>query len=447
MFYNEDSRSTRPERVFADQKDDAIVVEYIVETFDTASQQSLSERKRIKIFPKAIDDYGVDISKLARKTIKKCKHIPHSWLSRVEDVLVEIQQRQECGKERKDGHELYESNTIEKHVDETLECALDLLYGDEDEKIKGSLQVLSLCEDVENLKAIAEHHQMVSALTRVVSDKGSFSADTAFNICSIFLSMAAVSDFHPILAKYKVGSMIMDVASEVVSSRIEESLNSRNKACSNEKCSAMLFVCFSILNRLSDDSDVLRKMLKKGIIVLVSDCVSLDLPERTLESTLFKLHRISVYGETATYCSQDQCLIIESLVSTLHRGSNDITQRAFSVLYNFSFNKGCRRKMVSSGLAKIISRVIHSTTQGGMALKILYQLSTDRYERRELLVPEIERSLIKACKGSCKNVQTDEIVYAILINVSLQDSNLLFHVYSINISGCLIMININVLDS
>ena len=427
------TKSIRPEGIFVDKKNDAIVVQYIEEIFDGSSKKSLSVvTKQVKIFPnnKAIDD-DVNISKLARKIIKKCKHIPQAWLSRVEDVLFEIQQRQKCGN---DQEVIVEMNVIDKHIDGALERALEFLYGDEDDKFKGSVQVLSLCENVDNLETIGEHHQMISALARVMSEKTSLSTDTAFNIGKIFLSMAAFEDFHPILAKYKIGSVTMEVINQAISNLNDSSLDSRKKAFSNDECrGAMLFVCFSILNRLADDPDVLKKMLKKGIVDIVADCVSLNLPECTSESTLFKLHRISVYGEIAAFCSQDQCLIIEFLVSKLHLDIKNITQRAFSVLYNLSFNKGCCGKMVSTGLTKILSRFIHSTIEGGMALKVLYQLSTDRHQRKKLLIPSLEISIIKACKRTFKNRETNDIVYAILINVSLEKCSFVARFCSINI--------------
>jgi len=376
------------------------------------TKQSLSARKQIKIFTKPIDD-DADISRLARKIIKRCKHIPPSWLSQVEDVLVEIQERNEDDEETKAEQNTFdETNEIDNHLDE----ALDLLYGDEDEQVVGSLRVLSLCKDVGTLETIAENHQMISALARIMNDKTSFSADTAFNIGKIFLSMATFDDFHPILAKHKVGSIIMDVANQILG-RLDEPLDSQ---CNGDI--AILFVYISILNLLSDDSDVLRKMTKKGIIEFVCGCIVLDLPEHPYESALFMMHRISVYEEAVAYCSQDQCLIVPSLVSKLQRKENsDFTKRVFTVLYNLSFDKGCRCKMIETGLTNILSKMIHSSTYGDTALKVLYQLSTDQHERKELLNSDLEHSLIKAlhtCKGSLKNAEKDELVFAIIINVS-----------------------------
>jgi hypothetical protein len=333
----------------------------------------------------------------------------------VEDVLVEIQERCEDGEETKEEQDTFEvTNEIDNHLEE----ALNLLYGNEDERVVGSLRVLSLCKDVGTLETIAENHQMISALVRIMNDKTSFSADTAFNVGKIFLSMATFDDFHPILAKYKVGSIIMDVANQTLG-RLDDPLDSH---CNGDV--AILFVYISILNLLSDDSDVLRKMMKKGIIEFVCGCIVLDLPERPYESALFMMHRISVYEETVAYCSQDRCLIVPSLVSKLQRKENsDFTKRVFTVLYNLSFDKGCRCKMMDSGLTKIISKTIHSSTYGDMALKVLYQLSTDQHERKELLASDLEHSLIKAlnsCKGSLKNTEKGELVFAIIINVSTQ---------------------------
>lgn len=374
----------------------------------------MSERKQIKIFTKPIDD-DADISRLARKIIKRCKHISPSWLSQVEDVLVEIQERHDDGKEIKaEQNKFDETNEIDSHLDE----ALNLLYGNEDEQVVGSLRVLSLCKDVGALKTIAENHQMISALARIMNDKTSFSADTAFNIGKIFLSMATSDDFHPILAKYKVGSIVMDVANQILG-RLDKPLDSH---CNGDI--AILFVYISILNLLSDDSTVLRKMMRKGIIEFVCGCIVLDLPERPYDSALFMMHRISVYEEAVAYCSKDQRLIVPSLVSKLRRKENsDLTKRVFTVLYNLSFDKGCRCQMIDSGLTKILSKMIHSSTYGDTALKVLYQLSTDQHERKELLASDLEHSLIKAlhtCKGSLKNTEKDELVFAIIINVSTQ---------------------------
>lgn len=370
------------------------------------------EIKQYRVYTQDIDD-NVDVSKLARKIIKKCKYIPPQWLSQVEDLLIEMRER------RRDGDAKRTSIDNTNDVERKIKWIIDLCYGDTNEQVQASHEVLSLCQDFSQLEVIANHHhQLISAFTRILTDKTQFSLRLVFNILKFFLLLADYSEFHPILIDCKVGSIVMALASRNISGLGDTDIASSNH--DEYRCRVAIFnISISILIRLSDDIDILRKMTKKGIASLFDFVFMANfLPEWPLGHGLYLFQRASIFEEVIKFCRDDQSKIIEGLVSLLSSKSKEIiSERSLKILYNLSFDKDCCPQMLFYGLPRRLCKLSRNV----MTWKLVYQISTHGEYRKRLLVPEWE-ALIKnvAIEPSKYATSTNEVevVHATLINVS-----------------------------
>ena len=378
----------------------------------------MSQTKQTKVYTKVID-HDADISKLAKKVIKSCKYIPQQWISQVEDALEEIQRRQN----NNDDVETESISDPTEEIKTKLDSVLELFYGDINDKISASLEVLSLCKEVDNVVIIAQHHQMISAFTRILSDQTLYSIDLTFNISKVFLGLSSFEDLHPVLLKYHVGSIIMAVA-EQEARRARKNNDERvdglpfNSRTRNHRHHCVLYVCLSILVRLSDDMAVLRKMMKKGLMNVITQCMLDELPPNLFGSTLFLLRRASAFGEVAELCADENCLVVERLVSSLPTVNETFATDVLSILYNLSFDTGCRCRMLSSGLSKFLPPLLKSKSSitRVTATATLYQLSIDRSHRHVLLNTELANVLLQSV--SPKKSSADPHLSALLVNVS-----------------------------
>ena len=368
-----------------------------------------SQEKHTKILTKSIDD-NTDLHKLAKKVVKQCKYIPQQWTYQVEEALAEIQER---GDNQQNPDDLVPPFEIfEQELDEILE----LFYGDMEEKIAASSKVLSFCSDVAKIEYIAQHHQLVSAMTRIHSDRAIYSPKLSFNICKIFHSLSNFDRYRPLLIKYQVGSTVMTTIEQEISICLDNNQRYDEPMDKNYEHYCVLSVCFSIVMRFSDEIEILRKMMKKGLAQMLVQAISIiNLPKFPLKCVLFLLRRATVFGETAGYCCDEKCPLIDWLVSSLHKHSNDdiIVSSTLSILHNLSFHKECRYKMVDAGLPLALTPLLEIT----MALLLLYQISTDIEQRRQMWeCTELRHGLLKAL-----NLSTDDIpthLSAVLVNVS-----------------------------
>ena len=354
-----------------------------------------------------IDD-NVDISKLARKVLKKCKYIPDQWISQVEDVLVEIQERGNGNDEECSAMDLGEA------VTNRLDHILELFYGDNKEQIDATLQVLSMCRDVNNLEVIAQHHQIVSALTRILGDQTIYSVDLTFNISKIFLALSNYEELHPVLLKYKVGSITMSVVRQEctrVKNANDEGDGRGVVSARQKRHYAVLYMNLSILIRLSDDIDVLQKMMKKGLFGIIIACFMLDLPKLPQECALFLLQRASIFGETAEEFTDKYCLLNERLVYLLPIIDKHGENQVLSIMYNLSFDRGCRYQLITSGLRDIL----HKSLDNPLAMTLLYQLTIDREHRQFLLNTQLKHFLLDTIS---EDVAVSKEHAAVLVNVS-----------------------------
>lgn len=163
-----------------------------------------------------------DINGLAREVVHQCKLIPHSRLNEVQQLLSYLQQRPDIKAIPSDKTRPAtavrndEMNDIIGQTDELssmtkLDSYVELLYEEVEGKIRGTSLILQLAKQNENLQDLSQNEALVGALYRVLREDGRKHYALAINIAFIFFYFASYSSFHPMLTRFKVGSLLMEI--------------------------------------------------------------------------------------------------------------------------------------------------------------------------------------------------------------------------------------------
>ena len=68
-----------------------------------------------------------------------------------------------------------------------------------------------LFRNPDNLEELSHNETLLGALSRVLREEWRVSIDLSTNIIYVFFCFSTFSQFHPIIARYKVGSLVMDI--------------------------------------------------------------------------------------------------------------------------------------------------------------------------------------------------------------------------------------------
>jgi hypothetical protein len=168
-----------------------------------------------------------DINGLAKEVIHQCKLIPSSRLNEVQQLLSYMQQRPDSKPAnmndkmrpmtssqlmRNDdmidiiNHQMDEQASMGK-----LDTYIELLYEELEGKIRGTSLILQLAKQNENLQDLSLNESLIGALYRVLREDGRKHYALAVNIAFTFFYFASYSSFHPMLTRFKVGSLLMEI--------------------------------------------------------------------------------------------------------------------------------------------------------------------------------------------------------------------------------------------
>lgn len=418
------SKKIRPGRVIADPRSNAIIVEYTVETLGDKNGhiKILSEMKQVVIHTPKIEG-DTDIAKIGYRVMKKCKYIPEKWIDKVQDALREIQLRN-LDTTSDDSNDNGEVNG--ERISNILESNLELLYGNEDDKISGLLNILSLCRDPSNLEIILDDHPLMSALSRILSDQGSYSNKIVFNVVKMFLTFADYVDFHPTVSKYRIGASIMKTidleirrTDQIEKDTIDGSKRWQRKGLN--KNDNILFFCFQILVRISDNMEILRKMLKKDLAQMLLKTLRSN-SKRCLDSILLLLIRATLFDEVVQeiliyQTLQSQIPPIQQFIRLLSATDENISKNALRVLFNLSFNQAALSQMSEGNIVPSLGlRTFRSMRN--FVFGILYHLSSFEMIRRSIIFEPL-MPLITQSVSSLSNEHTGKEFIGFLINMSL----------------------------
>merc|ERR1711953_528524 len=210
----------------------ALVVNYELEAtiLGELGDPMLGDRKECqKIIRLKSLNSQTDITALANEVITKCKLIHPSKLPEVEQLLFYLQNRKEkpqskpvddtdnalrpksASMHRYSPVETTESTTEETANINDLEDYIELLYEDVSGKIRGSGLILQLARNPDNLEELSQNETLLGALSRVLREEWKVSIDLSTNIIYVFFCFSTFSQFHPIIARYEIGSLLMEI--------------------------------------------------------------------------------------------------------------------------------------------------------------------------------------------------------------------------------------------
>lgn len=239
---------------------------------------------------------STDINGLAKEVIHQCKLIPSSRLNEVQQLLSYLQARPDSkpanmndkfrpmtSSQMMRNDEM--ADIINQQMDEQasmgkLEAYIELLYEELEGKIRGTSLILQLAKRNENLQDLSRNEALIGALYRVLREDGRKHYALAVNIAFTFFYFTSYSSFHPILTRFKVGSLLMEIVrgefvrfeqweSELNLGHFEQDGLHRKFQTALLQQTFLIRTCFYVLLHLSEDPGVEDKMRKKGIVSLL----------------------------------------------------------------------------------------------------------------------------------------------------------------------------------
>ena len=176
--------------------------------------------KRIKLKNLTPD---TNISALAKEVVNKCSLIHPSKIGEVEQLLYYLQNRKEVasGTDAYNSKKKTISDKLENpNIDDINETAnindlddyAEMLYEDDIKaKIRGSALILQLARNPDNLEELFQNESVLNCLSRVLKEDWQRSIEVTTNIIYIFFCFSSFSQFHPLVAHYKIGNLTVQV--------------------------------------------------------------------------------------------------------------------------------------------------------------------------------------------------------------------------------------------
>jgi len=269
-----------------------------------------------------------------------------------------------------------------------LDDYITLLYNDMADKVKGTLHILQLARNPDNLEVMLQQGTLLGVLSRLLKEDGKRSMELVINIVYIFFSFSNFSQFHQSLSEHQVGDMTMRVI-ELEAKRYEvrvreleqlkESGKSTEEAKSafkrtNKKQEKLLYVCFHVLLNLAEDVNVERKMKKRKIVSLLCQVLPRKSPELVLLALTF-LKKLSIFKENKDEMAENH--VVELVAPYVDNQSELVAMAALRLLVNLSFDPELRDKMVSARLIPKLVSLLRNMNLCAIVLKLLYHISTD----------------------------------------------------------------------
>ncbi|XP_041482280.1 kinesin-associated protein 3 [Lytechinus variegatus] len=387
----------------------ALVVNYELEAtiLGEMGDPMLGERKECqKIIRLRSLNSTTDIAALAREVVEKCKLIHPSKLPEVEQLLYYLQNRKETTQKAgaKKGeltgklkdpppYEGTELNEVANIND--IEDYIELLYEDNPEKVRGTALLLQLARNPDNLEELQSNETVLGALARVLREEWKHSVELATNIIYIFFCFSSFSQFHSIVAHFKIGALVMGVVEHELKKHVSwnEELVKKKKAADENPASKrdyekstkkyhgllkkqeqLLRVSFYLLLNLSEDPKVEMKMKNKNIIRLLIKTLERDNAELLILVVSF-LKKLSIYVENKNEMAEQQ--IIEKLAKLVPCDHEDLLNITLRLLLNLSFDTDLRGKMIKLGMLPKFVELLANDNHKLVVLCVLYHVSQD----------------------------------------------------------------------
>lgn len=270
------------------------------------------------------------------------------------------------------------------------ETYMELLYEEMSEKQRGALMLLKLARQSDLLLTLSKNEMLMEVLSRTLREEWKKSAHLSTTILSFFFCLSAYSDFHRVIADYKIGSLTMEIMNSQLRQRQSRGCNSSASSLTasgndssavagsqkSKDIDTLLEVCVELLMNLAEDIHTEHKMQRRGIVTIMAHCLSRDSSELRL-STVRMLRKLSIYRESV----HDMAAVnlIESLAVFVTDKSDDaLSTETVRLMYNLSFHTALRHQIVANPvlIAKLV-QLLSSNKLHQPACGALYNISCD----------------------------------------------------------------------
>ena len=205
----------------------ALIIFYRIEAVivSPSGEMVTGERKELQKMVKVQSlNPSTDVSGLAKEVVQQCKMlIPASKLNEVQQLLNYLKQRPDkslasAGKIRPLSRTVSKNEDLEMFLESNekssmsmLDSYIELLYEEGPGKMQGTSMILQLAKNAGNLLELSQNETLVGVLYRVLREDGRRHYALAINIALVFFYFSSYSNFHLILTRLKVGSLLMEV--------------------------------------------------------------------------------------------------------------------------------------------------------------------------------------------------------------------------------------------
>lgn len=406
----------------------AVVVKYELEPTTSDAEHLRSRfhsRRGQKIVRLKELNEDVEVSALAKYVIKCCPFISDRRIPELEQILYYLQKRQKSTSldaTFEPGASIDVPVSLSANLS-NVEEYIEMLYEEIGVKVSGTSRIFQLSKDVMNVKSLVENETLVGALTRVLREDWKKSYDLATNIVSIFFNFSAYSDFHSVLAEYKIGTLCMQLVDFELKrwgvwkdeARASSDRNSSKKALIQRKQQTLVAVCINLLLNLAEDIKVELKMVNRNLVAMLAKCVaeketSLNL---LMAATNFLL-KLSLFVENRQSLIDGR--VVESISNLFPIINETLRNVATRLLFNMSFDPSACNQMVAAGL---VSHVAQHIDKDERSLNLLYQLSMNDDAKAMIAYTDTIQILMRQLVSG----NASEVSKALLLNIALEKRN------------------------
>lgn len=281
---------------------------------------------------------------------------------------------------------------------------MELLYGERDEKIRGSAMLLQLVyADPAHLEYFAQDGQLLTTISRVLDEDRKNSLELTTNILEIFFTFSSFRQLHGLLMEHKVDTIALNIIDFELrrfktwqeapvnpdpNKAKEEALKQSTVYAKQER---LLYVCFYLLLNLAEDTDkelVMVNSKNKLITHLMGMLARQRTPKKPdeqkflcqvhlLVATLLK--KLSIFRENKTEMARLN--IVSAMDYFLSVDDDDVVETSLRFLFNLSFDPQLRDALVQNNMVSKCVSIFKRAPCRPACVRMLYNISMDdRYK-------------------------------------------------------------------
>lgn len=360
-------------QICLDPYEPVLRVAYSIERQDTGRDSAKIEHNVVRV-PLNNLTAQHDLRSFSRKVVEECKYLSEQSLPKVEAAVQQLFQRQFGSGMFTPKTKLSNGANVSIANMNLLQEYVETMYEeDSDCKIRGALKVLELALDAANLENLAENHQLMSLLSRILREDCIKCTTLAHPVLLIFYAISRFDKFHNALSNHKVGITTLSIVELV----LDEWQSGQNELALENK--HIILAGLQLLLNLADDEKTLEKMSKKGILKLSTKCLSMN--EVLIVWTALKMmKKLCIYEENVANLEEVNSDIVNILSELLYCSHQEILLENMQVLYNLSFSEQICNALKEHAIVRIASLTGADQEEVRFcSIAVLYQASRHRY--------------------------------------------------------------------